>query len=331
MSPGYQRAAELTLWTILAGLLGITAWWMLYACGIRILGYDIRYCPEAVEISSDSQQAEVGALIRRVQDLERAVGERGQCRAEGPLPPYPPLANSPPPQPAARPSEMCTQARDDGALVVVLDGSRSMMLPYDIDPARDREMTEPLSQDSVTPERRREIEAEFNRAMAPPGQQRIDRAREAALEILDRPGAAAVVFETCDSIESATGADAAERVRRVIPRGGTPIAAALTRAVTLIPPAADGRRNGTIVLVTDGSESCRGDPCARAKAIKQEHPGIVINVIDVAGWTDIACVARETGGIVRRGGGNIDLKSLTRIAATKKAIDGCEGAIERQR
>jgi Ca-activated chloride channel homolog len=332
MSKRYGRAAELTFWSLFAALVGIAAWWMLYACGIRIFGYELRFCPDTVEISSGDEQAQIGALIRRVQDLERAIAEGGQCRPEAQLPQRPILANNPPPSPRSDPNA-CTRAHDEGGLVVVLDGSRSMMLPYDIDPARDRELTEPFNQASITPERRRELEAEYSRALAPPGQQRIDRAREAALEILDRRNASvgAVVFEGCDSIDSALGPNAIERVRRVNPRGGTPIAAALTRAATLIEPGTDGRRTGTIVLVTDGAESCRGDPCSSAKAIKQEHPGIVINVIDVAGWTDIACVARETGGIVRRGGGSIDLKSLTGIAATKKAVDGCEAAIEAKR
>src|SRR5205823_6133936 len=147
--------------------------------------------------------AEIAALVRRVQELERAAGERRQCRAEAPLPPLSPVVAGPtsPPQTAAGPREACTEARgEQAATVVVLDGSGSMMLPYDIDPARDRDLTERLTQPGLTPEQQQEAQAEFKRAMAPPGLRRIDRAREAVLEILNRPNvsAAVVVFEGCD-------------------------------------------------------------------------------------------------------------------------------------
>jgi hypothetical protein len=345
MSRERQRAIGLGLWLLLTALLVTAAWLMLFACGIRIPGYQVNFCPAWSEIRVDGQQAELAALMRRIQELERAAAARPQCRAEAPLesprtvlgnrPPEPAVTTpTRPPQTAGRGTEACTQARiETAATVVVLDGSRSMLLPYDIDPARDRELHEMLTQSGLSPEQQQEANTRYEQAFGPPGTRRIDRAREAALEILNRPdtAVAAVTFETCDAIAGASGPVAAELVRKLTPRGGTPIAAALGRAAQQIAPGADGRRNGTIVLVTDGAESCHGDPCATARSIKRENPGIVINVVDVAGWTDIACVARETGGIVRRGGGDIDLKPLVQIGATRQAVDQCEGAIERTR
>lgn len=330
-----QRAIGVGLWLLLTALLVIAAWLMLFACGIRVMGYQISFCPVRSEIRVDGQQAEIAALLRRVQELERAAASRPQCSAEAPPPSPRSLVTTPtrPPQTAGPGTEACTEARNETATtVVVLDGSRSMLLPYDIDPARDRELHEMLTQSGLSPEQQQEVNARYEQAFGPPGQRRIDRAREAALEILNRPGTvAAVTFETCDAIAGASGPAAAELVRKLTPRGGTPIAAALGRAAQQIALGPDGRRNGTIVLVTDGAESCRGDPCATARSIKRENPGIVINVVDVAGWTDIACVARETGGIVRRGGGDIDLKPLVQIGATRQAVNQCEGAIERTR
>jgi Mg-chelatase subunit ChlD len=339
MSRERQRAIGTGLWLLLTALLVITAWLMLFACGVRILGFQLNFCPARSEIRVEGQQAEIAALMRRVQELERASAARPQCRADAPPEsPRTVLGDAPrPAEPAittpTRPPEACTQARETATTVVVLDGSRSMLLPYDIDPARDRELHEMLSQSGLSPEQQQEVGTRYEQAFGPPGQRRIDRAREAALEILNRPdtAVAAVTFEACEAIAGASGSAAAELVRKLTPRGGTPIAAALARATQQIAPGADGRRNGTIVLVTDGAESCHGDPCATARNIKRDNPGIVINVVDVAGWTDIACVARETGGIVRRGGGDIDLSPLVRIGATRQAANQCEGAIERTR
>src|SRR5262249_38553797 len=148
--------------------------------------------------------------------------------------------------PAAGPD--CTEPHEGATTVVVLDGSRSMKLPYDIDPARDRELDEMLKQPGLSAAQANDVSARYEQALAPPGRQRIDRAREAALDILNQPSisAAAVTFEHCDAIASATGPAAKELIKNLEPRGGTPIAAALSRAVEQISPGADGRRNGTI-------------------------------------------------------------------------------------
>jgi hypothetical protein len=331
------HAVGFIYWAALTVLLGIAGWLTLFACGIRVFGYEIQFCPAVAQAPSDGQARDIAALHRRVQDLERTLGERPLCPREVSVPQAPAPRSSDDPAVRSRSAESrdeCTQSREDPVTtVVVLDGSRSMMLPYDINPERDRDLTTQLTQPGLSPERTREVNAEYDSALAAPGRQRIDRGRDAALDLLGQagPSAAAVVFQDCNTIESGTGLVAAERVRGLVPRGGTPIAAALSRAAALVPAAASGRRDATIVLITDGSESCGGDPCATARAIKLENPGIVINVVDIAGWTEIACVARETGGIVRRGGGDIDLTSLTRIAAKSRTVGSCQASIEKLR
>jgi hypothetical protein len=344
--PRYLAAA---LWTALAVLLGVEAYMALIACGVSLFGFQAQNCPApAPERAAPAEGFD--DLLRRIGDAQARLAERPACRAGelAPLqipaqlldPPATPVRpgnrpDSPPSgarQGAAAPA--CTEPRPElAATVVVLDGSRSMLEPYDIEPARDRAIHGRL--DSGTDEQRKSAAEEFERMTGGSSGRRIDAARDAAAETLEAAGetAGAVVFETCDSIESATGPAAAARVRAVQPKGGTPIAAALQRAAGLIPPGANGRYDGNIVLITDGAESCHGDPCAAAAEIKKDHPGVVINVVDVAGWTNIECVARATGGLMRRGGGTIDLKPLVRDAASRRAAPaapaaGCAGAIE---
>jgi Ca-activated chloride channel family protein len=78
-------------------------------------------------------------------------------------------------------------------------------------------------------------------------------------------------------------------------RGLTPIAYALQEARKDFSSAATGR---TIILISDGGESCGGEPCAIAVALADE--GFVINTIglgtDVRDQLQLRCVAMATGG-----------------------------------
>ncbi|MCC7274745.1 MAG: hypothetical protein IT561_18895, partial [Alphaproteobacteria bacterium] len=108
----------------------------------------------------------------------------------------------------------------------------------------------------------------------------------------------------CRDIElvSPIGADDAGRlaaqIRGLQPRGETPIAAAIEQAARSFAPLR-GQQN-SIVLVTDGVEECKGDPCAAARAVRAAGLDLKVSIV---GFTlgarerqAIECVARETGG-----------------------------------
>jgi Ca-activated chloride channel family protein len=108
----------------------------------------------------------------------------------------------------------------------------------------------------------------------------------------------------CRDIERvvAVGAGAAASVRRAVgalkPNGMTPIGASLDAAVAAVP---EGSGAATLVLVSDGEETCGVDPCAVAKSLRARRDGLVVHVVgfDVAGSPaagQLACVARATGG-----------------------------------
>ncbi|HLF97467.1 MAG TPA: VWA domain-containing protein [Methylococcaceae bacterium] len=108
----------------------------------------------------------------------------------------------------------------------------------------------------------------------------------------------------CTDIEllAPIGADDAARIgvqiQAMQPRGETPIAGALEQAARSF-AALKGQSN-SIVLVTDGIEECKGDPCAAAKAVAAAGLDLKVSVVgftlDRKQRQAIECVANETGG-----------------------------------
>jgi Ca-activated chloride channel family protein len=149
------------------------------------------------------------------------------------------------------------------------------------------------------------------------GLSRIDSVRAALAKILPKiaskrrlglitygPGAAAACAGT--TLELLPTLNAAgrilDRVYRLDPGGRTP----LTRAVKMAADVLNYReRPATIVLLTDGEETCGGAPCALARALKAEGAGVTVHVVSyrIAGSLgsdavfSARCLAEETGGL----------------------------------
>ena len=87
------------------------------------------------------------------------------------------------------------------------------------------------------------------------------------------------------------------------PSGRTPLTAAVEQAAGVLHFRADP---GTVVLLTDGEETCDGAPCALGKMLSKEGAQLTVHVIGfrmTAFWTgaqsalDVRCLAEETGGL----------------------------------
>lgn len=93
----------------------------------------------------------------------------------------------------------------------------------------------------------------------------------------------------------ATGAAIAATVDGTKAQGYTPIALSLQQAADDFPPEAKER---VIVLVSDGKETCEGDPVVAAKALAAK--GITVHavgfVVDTAARGQLQSIARITGG-----------------------------------
>lgn len=131
-------------------------------------------------------------------------------------------------------------------------------------------------------------------------------------------------------------------VSSVTPRGKTPITTALQKAADSLP----GGGSGSIVLLSDGIETCKGDPCALAESLKAKNVDFTVHVIgvDIRKPEDkaaLACIADRTGGTYTdvseadqlgpalensaANAGNQDV--IQRIPYTLEAIDGIEGPV----
>lgn len=86
------------------------------------------------------------------------------------------------------------------------------------------------------------------------------------------------------------------RVRAVSPTRGTSLANSIRRAGN----AAKSVGPATVIVVSDGEDTCGGDPCAAARALKSQKPLLTVNVIDLSGSRSsvLQCVANATGGRV---------------------------------
>lgn len=105
-------------------------------------------------------------------------------------------------------------------------------------------------------------------------------------------------IEVLSPIGSESRAAIAARVAGLTPKGKTPIAAALVKASLLFKKFADDHNE--IVLITDGAEECRGDPCAAARQLAAAGLDLHINVVGFnlqkKERAAVECIAREGGG-----------------------------------
>jgi Ca-activated chloride channel family protein len=115
-----------------------------------------------------------------------------------------------------------------------------------------------------------------------------------------RPACVNVALELRPTINAAAAIMA--RVDRLKPDGRTP----LTRAMQRAAEALDFRNQpGTIVLLTDGEETCGGNSCQLARQLKAEGARTTVHVISYKIASAIGsdgtfvsrCLADETGGI----------------------------------
>lgn len=88
-----------------------------------------------------------------------------------------------------------------------------------------------------------------------------------------------------------------EKIESILPKGKTPISQSLQRAAKALRHNED---KATIILISDGQESCNADPCSTAKTLKKQGIDFVTHVVgfNVDKTTDsqLACIAKATGG-----------------------------------
>ncbi len=90
---------------------------------------------------------------------------------------------------------------------------------------------------------------------------------------------------------------AVQAIRSIKPKGRTPIADSIKQVVDNLKGQED---ETTIVLVSDGIETCGGDPCAVTKSLKDTGIKFIIHTVgfdvDKKASEQLACIARVGGG-----------------------------------
>ena len=93
------------------------------------------------------------------------------------------------------------------------------------------------------------------------------------------------------------------------PKGKTPIAYSLLEGAKDFDPAFEGSK--VIILVTDGLESCNGDPCAAAKELADKGVVSKIHVVgfglDKKSMSQLACIPKPSGGLLLEAGNAVEL------------------------
>src|SRR5690606_40404305 len=89
-----------------------------------------------------------------------------------------------------------------------------------------------------------------------------------------------------------------DTVNAIRPKGKTPISAAVQHAAVLM----SYRDNpATVVLISDGLETCQADPCALAEQLAQQGVRFTTHVVgfdlEDAAHANLACIAENTGGV----------------------------------
>jgi Ca-activated chloride channel family protein len=170
------------------------------------------------------------------------------------------------------------------------------------------------------------------------GQTKISAARKAVDSILskwkttDRLGLMAYGHRSkgdCKDIELVVpvGTFDADKIRSAVrglsPKGKTPMADSLRAAAQAL---RSSENKSTVILVSDGIETCSPDPCAVAAELKKAGVNFTAHVIgfdvtDPAAKRQLQCIARATGGVY------LDASNASGLEnALGKAVEATQGA-----
>lgn len=200
----------------------------------------------------------------------------------------------------------------------VIDASVSMGLPIDVLPARERALDDRIDRGDKA------AREEYRLLLGSPKPKRLDSAKrlfaDALRHLPSGATAGAVTFRSCTTVDTVGPVPRdgfPDLLRHVagldIERGGE---TAITQAIAAGRDMLAGA-GGRLVLVTDGQETCRINPClAHADAATE---GIVIDVIDLTGTSALACLAEATGGRLYIAAGRLDVAGT--VAFIRNGID----------
>ena len=112
-----------------------------------------------------------------------------------------------------------------------------------------------------------------------------------------------------------------EKMKSLKAQGYTPISYVLELAAKDV--AGEGAQNRSVVLVSDGKETCQGDPCAVARALAKADSKLVVHTIgfgvDAAAKYQLQCIAKVARGKYFEASSTQELASALGTAAQAPA------------
>jgi len=317
------------------------------ASAMQILAAQLERCrkqaeAEARKAADERKQAEAerkkAEAERKQAEAERRRAEKAQAAAEAaklppPSPTSPPpsgqssqpsehqQAATPPPAPPQRssppglppcPGERTPEEAPDAA--IVLDASGSMRLPATASLAEIQGLLSQLGPLGMLGS------AIFGQVAG--GPTRLDAAKKGVNGVVasmpDDVDVGLVTLRRCPNANNEGFFSSAERnrlysrVNALSPMEGTPLAQGIMQAGQMI----DGvKAPAVMVVISDGDDSCGGDPCAAARALHESKPLLKINVVDILGNGTLSCLARTTGGQVIKPGDGVAFEKAIKQAA----------------
>ena len=109
----------------------------------------------------------------------------------------------------------------------------------------------------------------------------------------------------------------------LVPQGYTPISYALQQAANDL--TSEEATVHTVVLVSDGKETCPGDPCAVAKSLAEADAKLVIHTIgagvDNGTREQLDCIAKAGRGMYQDAANTSELEKVVAVAAETEAVE----------
>ena len=282
-------------------------------------------------------QRERDQLLDELAALERSVG-RLQC---DPVPPPPEKKAEPEPEQRAEcaPEQKAVQTSE---VVFIYDTSSSMNWSVDLPANLERESNaawrriEQAQSQGIAgllklPAAQANYQRVVNQMERYPGRKRRTVAREVTVNAIDgappNVNLGLVTFSECNprshgSFPPARRSQLKRKITGAAYRNSTPIARSITEAARILSGGGTADDPVNIVLLSDGSDSCKGDPCNAARRAKASKPGLVINVVDLSKTSQLKCVADATGGFYRRHQQGMDLSELSRSMREAAGYEG---------
>lgn len=299
---GQSRLRLIALWLLLALVVGIALYLAFRACGVRLpLIGQLDWCKPV----TFSYTQEGGALEQELARLQRQLNSLRQCPVAVVLPD---TAPAPAPSPAPETPEQvglgpCPEPQDR-RVILVADVSTSMESSINLPADLEQRYNQAIASNILL--LARVLRMQVN---AVPGPSRIAIAQEAMTRLADDTDADVTfdlfTFAQCGvpDYRGHFARGARQAMVREIQGIELGPSTALADAIDGVTQSLSGDRapeqneDLNIVLLSDGMDTCNGDPCAAARRLNARFPDIPINVVALSRNIDaVQCVADATGG-----------------------------------